>query len=119
MGSVVGFVRMVRLRRDAEEMQPWRCTGCGRAVRKGRGDPCWCTGGLEASMTNATTNNLEQARTALTTASVARRQAQALHSERLSNLSARALSIANTQLAAAIGEVTRQTALAALTAVPQ
>lgn len=70
-------------------------------------------------MTNATTNNLEQARTALTSASAARRQAQALHSERSSNLSARALSIANAQLAAAIGEVTRQTALASLAAVPQ
>jgi len=26
----------------AEAQTPWRCEGCGKAVRLGRGDPCKC-----------------------------------------------------------------------------
>jgi hypothetical protein len=36
------FVKRVQRTRDAEEMQPWRCSACGTAVRRGYNDPCKC-----------------------------------------------------------------------------
>lgn len=29
-------------RQAAENMQPWRCVGCGVAVHPGKNDPCKC-----------------------------------------------------------------------------
>lgn len=37
-------VKVAQGRRDAEELQPWRCTGCGTAVRRGFNDWCPCLG---------------------------------------------------------------------------
>lgn len=34
--------RMLRGLAQAADQQPWRCAGCGRAVRPGRGDACAC-----------------------------------------------------------------------------
>lgn len=44
VGSRSNFVKAVQGVRDAEEMQPWRCIGCGTAVRRGFNDWCPCLG---------------------------------------------------------------------------
>ncbi len=35
-------LQTVQRERDAREMQPWRCSVCGVAVRRGFNDPCKC-----------------------------------------------------------------------------
>ena len=52
-------IKSIQRRRDAEEMQPWRCAECNTPVRPGMGDPCKCIQAEEGAdiMNNVTSIN--------------------------------------------------------------
>lgn len=40
--TTTNYSNLHKQQNDAAEQQPWRCCGCGKAVRPHRQDPCGC-----------------------------------------------------------------------------